>query len=72
MLLVYDGNDRFNLRGSPTTIAVFEAVLAEALNRTSPGLSLAWSNYRPGSDRCVTELLPELNALASAFGLQPR
>ena len=56
VLLVYDDNDRFNLRGSPTTIAVFEAVLAEALTRGSPtGLQLAWSNYRPGSDRRVTE-----------------
>ena len=56
VLLAYDDNDRFNLRGSPTTIAVFEAVLAEALTRGSPtGLSLAWSNYRPGSDRRVTE-----------------
>lgn len=53
--LVYDDNDRFNLRGSPTSMAVFEAVLAEALNRDSPGLSLALSNYRPGSDRRVTE-----------------
>ena len=55
VLLVYDDNDRFNLRGSPTTIAVFEAVLAEALTRSSPGLSLSWSNYRPGSERRVTE-----------------
>ena len=55
VLLAYDDNDRFNLSGSPTTIAVFEAVLAEALNRASPGLSLTWSNYRPGSDRRVTE-----------------
>ena len=56
VLLVYDDNDRFNLRDSPTTVAVFEALLAEALTRGSPtGLSLAWSNYRPGSDRRVTE-----------------
>ena len=55
VLLVYDDNDRFNLSGSPTSMAVFEAVLAEALRRTSPGLSLSWSNYRPGSDRRVTE-----------------
>ena len=55
VLLVYDDNDRFNLRGSPTSMAVFEAVLAEALRRASPGLSLSWSNYRPGSDRRVTE-----------------
>ena len=55
VLLVYDDNDRFNLRGSPTTMAVFEAVLADALTRSSPGLSLSWSNYRPGSERRVTE-----------------
>ena len=56
VLLAYDDNDRFNLRGSPTTIAVFEAVLAEELTRGSPtGLSLAWNNYRPGSDRRVTD-----------------
>ena len=36
-------------------MAVFEAVLAEALNRATPGLSLSWSNYSPGSDRRVTE-----------------
>ncbi|MXZ54152.1 MAG: hypothetical protein F4Z34_13315 [Acidimicrobiaceae bacterium] len=56
VLLVYDDNDRFNLRGSPTTVAVFESVLADAFRRGgSTGLSLAWSNYRPGSDRRVTE-----------------
>ncbi len=56
VLLVYDDNDRFDLRGAPTTITVFEAVLAEALTRGSPtALNLAWSNYRPGSDRRVTE-----------------
>ena len=56
VLLAYDDNDRFNLSGSPTTIAVFEAVLAEALTRGSPtGRSLAWDNYRAGSDGRVTE-----------------
>ena len=55
VLLVYDDNDRFNLRGEPITIAVFEAELAIALRRESPGLQLAWSNYRAGSDRRVTE-----------------
>ena len=55
VLLVYDDNDRFNLGGSSTTVAVFESVLAEALRRDDPGLSLTWSNYRPGSDRRVTE-----------------
>ena len=55
LLVAYDDNDRFNLRGEPTSIAVFEAVLAEALRRESPGLNLAWSNYRAGSDRPATE-----------------
>ena len=55
LIVVYDDNDRFNLRGEPTTMAVFEAVLAEALRRESPGLNLSWSNYRAGSDRRVTE-----------------
>ena len=55
VLLVYDDNDRFNLRGEATTITVFEAELAIALRRESPGLQLAWSNYRAGSDRRVTE-----------------
>ena len=55
LLVVYDGNDRFNLRGEPTTIDVFDAVLAEALRKDNPGLSLAWTNYLAGSDRRVTE-----------------
>ncbi|MYJ11732.1 MAG: S-layer homology domain-containing protein [Gemmatimonadetes bacterium] len=55
VLLAYDDNDRFNLGGAPATIAVFEAELAEALRRDDPGLNLTWSNYRPGSDRRVTE-----------------
>ncbi len=55
VLLVYDGNDRFNLRGEPTTITVFEAELALALGRGGGGLQLEWSNYRAGSDRRVTE-----------------
>ena len=55
VLLTYDGNDRFNLRGEPTTITVFEAALAEDLRRDSPGLSLEWSNYRAGSDGRVAE-----------------
>jgi len=55
VLLVYDDNDRFNLGGAPATIAVFEAELAEALRRGGSSLQLAWSNYRPGSDRRVTE-----------------
>ena len=55
VLLVYDDNDRFDLRGSPTSMAAFEAELATALRRDTPGVTLEWSNYRPGSDRRVTE-----------------
>ena len=55
VLLVYDNNDRFNLQGEPTSMAAFEAELAIALRRDSPGVTLEWSNYRPGSDRRVTE-----------------
>ena len=55
VLLVYDDNDRFNLRGEPTSMAAFEAVLAAALRQDSPGVTLEWSNYRAGSDRRVTE-----------------
>ena len=55
VLLVYDDNDRFNLRGAPISLAAFEAELAADLRRASPSLSLSWSNYRPGSDRRVTE-----------------
>ena len=55
VILVYDDNDRFNLGGEATSMAVFEAELAAALRRESPSLELAWSNYRAGSDRRVTE-----------------
>ena len=55
VLLVYDDNDRFDLRGEPTSLAAFEAELATALRRDSPGVTLEWSNYRPGSDGRVTE-----------------
>ncbi len=55
VLLAYDDNDRFNLNGSPATIAVFESELAEALRLGGPSRQLAWSNYRPGSDGRVTE-----------------
>ena len=55
LIVIYDDNDRFNLRGAPTTIAVFEAELADALERGSGGLTLAWSNYRAGSRSRVTE-----------------
>ena len=55
VLLVYDRNDRFNLRGEPTSMAAFEAELAIALRRDSPGVTLEWSNYLAGSDGRVTE-----------------
>ncbi|MCY4666304.1 MAG: S-layer homology domain-containing protein [Acidimicrobiaceae bacterium] len=54
-LLVYDGNDRFNLEGDPTSMAGFEAALATALRRDAPGVELEWSNYLAGSDGRVTE-----------------
>ena len=49
VLLVYDGNDRFNLEGDPTSMAAFEAELAAALRRTTPDVELEWSNYLAGS-----------------------
>ena len=55
VLLVYDGNDRFNLGGAPATLAVFEAEVAEALERDDPGRQLTWSNYGTDSARRVTE-----------------
>ncbi len=55
VLLVYDDNDRFDLDGAPTTLAVFEAELAEALERDNPGRELTWSNYSTDSARRVTE-----------------
>ena len=55
VLLVYDDNDRFNLGGAPATLAVFEAELAEALERDNPGRQLTWSNYSTASARRVTE-----------------
>ena len=54
VLLVYDGNDRFNLEGEPTSLAAFEAELTIALRRATPGLNLEWSNYRAFSDGRVT------------------
>ena len=55
VILVFDDNDRFNARGQPTTITLFQAELAEALKRDSPGLELEWSNYRARSEGRVTE-----------------
>ena len=55
VLLVYDGNDRFNLEGDPTSMAGFEAALAAALRRATPGVELEWSNYLANSDGRVTE-----------------
>ncbi|MDE0369862.1 MAG: hypothetical protein OXI84_06965 [bacterium] len=33
VMVVYDDNDRFNVRGEPTTITVFETELANTLRR---------------------------------------
>ncbi len=55
VLLVYDGNDRFDLDGRPTSMAAFEAELAAALRRESPGVSLEWSNYSPFSPDRIAE-----------------
>ena len=55
VLLVYDDNDRFNMDGRPTSMAAFETALAAGLRAGSGSLQLEWSNYRPGSDRRVTE-----------------
>ena len=54
VMVVYDDNDRFNVRGEPATITVFEAELAETLRRGNQDL-LTWSNYRAGSDGPVSE-----------------
>ena len=48
-ILIYDDKDRFNLRGRPTTLEVFEAELAEALASGAGGFELSWSNYRAKS-----------------------
>ena len=55
VLLVYDDNDRFNLNGRPTTLAAFEAEVAEALERDNLAWQLTWSNYGTDSARRVTE-----------------
>jgi len=56
VLLAYDRNDRFRLRGAPASMADFEAELAKDLRRATPSLSLSWSNYRPASTQFVTEI----------------
>ena len=55
VLLAYDENDRFDVSGVATTLAVFEAELAEALARDNPGRQLTWSNYQAGTNRPITE-----------------
>ena len=55
VLLAYDENDRFDVRGVATTLAIFEAELAEALERDNPGRQLTWSNYQAGTNRPITE-----------------
>ena len=54
VMMVYDDNDRFNVRGEPTTMTVFEAELAAMLRRGDQYL-LEWSNYRVGQDDLITE-----------------
>ena len=56
VLLAYDRNDRFRLRGAPTSMAAFEAELADDLRRNTPSLRLSWSNYRIDSTQFVTEI----------------
>ena len=55
VLLVYDRNDVFNLRGAPASMADFEAELAADLRRASPSLSLSWENYATDSTRRIVE-----------------
>ena len=55
VLLVYDRNDRFKLRGTNTSMADFEAELAADLRRASPSLSLSWENYATDSTRRIVE-----------------
>ena len=53
-LLVYDGNDRFDLYGRPATFAAFEAELARVIERDDSRV-LTWSNYQAGNDRPITD-----------------
>ena len=55
VLLAYDRNDVFNLRGAPASMADFEAELAADLRRASPSLSLSWENYATDSTRRIVE-----------------
>ena len=54
VMLVYDDNDRFNVRGSPVALSVFEAELADVLRRGDQPL-LTWSRYQAGRDDPVAE-----------------
>ena len=55
VLLVYDGNDRFDLNGRPATLAAFEAELAELIERGDGSRRLTWSNYLSDRDQRITE-----------------
>lgn len=54
VMVVYDENDRFNLRGVPATIAAFEDELADVLRRRNQ-VPLTWSHYRVGHHEFVSE-----------------
>lgn len=54
VMLVYDGNDRFNARGTPAELSDFEAELAAVLERGGTA-QLAWSRYQAGRHDPVTE-----------------
>ena len=66
VLLVYDGNDRFNLRGEPTSIAVFEVCARGGAQAgepwSEPGLEQLPGWQRPPRHR----VLPELNAILAS------
>ena len=54
VMLVYDGNDRFNVRGAPATLSDFAAELVAVIGRGG-SVSLAWSRYQAGRHDPVTE-----------------
>jgi hypothetical protein len=56
VLLVYDRNDWFRLRGAPASMADFEAELAKDLRRATPSRSLSWSNYRSDSAQFIAKI----------------